>query len=604
VSAEIELDERGLALRWPRIGACEAIGVVCTTADATRHESTAWTRDGPDFSADCGPLQVQLRLTEEGEALLIALRAEAKVAAEVSGIGLTCRPLLDGVEPGWWIYNGYQSWDPSDVIPTSSTPQTSWWTAATAGPEGTGLALSSRTAKRLATRFDLTEGVLTMLQGPAKGAPPVAWRATPGDRLELEEVAVAGGANVWTSLRLVAGGSRRAVPVPLGWLSWYHYGPWVSQEDVLDNAGVLREGALGGLGYSVVQIDDGWQQAYGDWITNTKFGKGLATVAGRLTAWGQTPGVWTAPFLVSASADLATDAPEDWFIRDPESGERLIDPVHISFGPMYVLDARRPEVIAHLERVFESLFEAGIRYFKIDFLYAGAYGGVEALRAGVAAIRRAVKDSYILGCGAPLLPLAGMVEGCRIGQDTATPIYDFDSGKPLARIFGDEVLWIARNVAFRNHLDGWFQLDPDVALVGANLSLGQARQLVTAVALSGGPFFASDALAELEPARLALLTNPEVLGLVGGSPAVPDWEPHSDKLAGIWRRGDDLVAAFNWNGPPRRLTVETDGATRVRDLWQRAELSLGGTVAELELGEAGVRLLKLEGGGRLRAWLE
>ena len=96
------------------------------------------------------------------------------------------------------------------------------------------------------------------------------------------------------------------------------------------------------------------------------------------------------------------------------------------------------------EAVFREIHATGIRYFKIDFLYAGAYAGVAALRAGIAAIRRAVGDSYILACGAPLQPLAGIVEGCRIGQDTATPIHDFESGRPLARIFGDEVLWIAR----------------------------------------------------------------------------------------------------------------------------------------------------------------
>jgi alpha-galactosidase len=605
VSAQIELEERGPALRWPGVGGLATLRAVCTLAGGARHEGDAWTATAAGFSAACGPLAVHLQVAQEGDIVTLAITARADAEAAVTGVGIVAEPVLEDGAPGWWIHDGYQSWDPADVVQIGpNRPPTSWWTAAVAGRDGAGIAVATASAQRLAARLDFEAGRLQVLEGAAKGAAEVAWDARPGEELKLEDLRLAGGRNAWAALRLVSGGTPPRVPVPMGWLSWYHYGPWVSEEDVVENSKVLADGALHGLGYRVVQVDDGWQQAYGDWKVNTKFPNGLGEVAAILAAEGQVAGVWTAPFLVSASADLATEAPEAWFLQDPATGERLIDPVHISFGPMHVLDARNPEVIGHLEKVFGDIYGAGIRYFKIDFLYAGAYAGLEALRAGVQAIRRAVGDSYILGCGAPLQPLAGMVEGCRIGQDTATPIYDFESGRPLARIFGDEVLWIARNVACRNHLEGWFQLDPDVALVGANLTLDQARQLVTAVAMSGGPFFASDALLELEAARLALLTNAEVLSLVGGPPAVPDWEPDSDKLAAIWRRGDEVLAAFNWNGPPRKLLIEVEGEARVRDLWQQADLPISEGTLQLDLKEGGVRLLRFEGGGRLSAWLE
>ena len=394
--------------------------------------------------------------------MTLSITARANAEAALTGIGFISAPALEEGAPGWWIQNGYQSWDPADVVQLGpNKPPTSWWTAAVAGREGTGIAVSSASAERLAARLDLEGGRLRALEGAARGAPEVAWNAQPGEELKLEDLRLAGAEDAWAALKMVAGGTPPRVSVPMGWLSWYHYGPWISEEDVVENSKVLAEGALHGLGYRVVQVDDGWQQAYGDWKVNTKFPNGLGEVAAILGAEGQVAGVWTAPFLVSASADLATEAPETWFIQDPATGERLIDPVHISFGPMYVLDARNPAVIGYLEEVFNDLYGAGIRYFKIDFLYAGAYAGLEALRAGVQAVRRAVGDSYILACGAPLQPLAGIVEGCRIGQDTATPIYDFESGRPLARIFGDEVLWIARNVACRSHLEGWFQQKQD-----------------------------------------------------------------------------------------------------------------------------------------------
>lgn len=605
MSAKIDGAELGPALRWPGVGACANLRAMCTLAGGARHESDGWSASEGAFEAGCGPLEIQVRARQDGEVVTLSMTARARSEAAVTGVGIVFEPLVEEGAPGWWVHDGYQSWDPADVLQLGpNRPPTSWWTAAVAGRDGAGIAVAASTAERLAARLDFEEGRLLVLEGAAKGAPEVVWDAHPGQELKLEELRLTGARNVWAALREAAGGRPSKIPVPMGWLSWYHYGPWVSEEDVVENSKVLADGALHGLGYRVVQVDDGWQQAYGDWKVNTKFPNGLGEVAAILASEGQVAGIWTAPFLVSASADLATDAPEAWFLQDPATGERLIDPVHISFGPMHVLDARNPEVVAHLGSVFTDLYGAGIRYFKIDFLYAGAYAGVEALRAGVQAVRRAVGESYVLACGAPLQPLAGLVDGCRIGQDTATPIYDFESGRPLARIFGDEVLWIARNVACRSHLEGWFQLDPDVALVGANLTLDQARQLVSAVAMSGGPFFASDALLELDAARLALLTNPEVLALVGGPPAVPDWEPDSDRLAAIWRRGDEVLAAFNWNGPPRRLLVEVEGEARVRDLWSQAELPISQGSLEIDLPEGGVRLLRFEGGGRLSAWLE
>src|SRR5213082_2988596 len=141
-----------------------------------------------------------------------------------------------------------------------------------------------------------------------------------------------------------------------------------------------------------------------------------------------------------------------------------------------------------------------------------------ALRAGLQAIRRGIGDAYLLASGAPLLPMVGLCEACRIGRDTASPIFDFELGSPKPTLIGDEVVEVGRNQAARHFLDTWFQLDADVALVGGNLTVEQARSLVTVVALSGGPFFASDHLAALDPERLALLVNPDVLALVGATP--------------------------------------------------------------------------------------
>jgi alpha-galactosidase len=258
-----------------------------------------------------------------------------------------------------------------------------------------------------------------------------------------------------------------------------------------------------------------------------------------------------------------------------------------------MLDASRPAVQAYLRDLFAGFYDAGIRYFKIDFLYAGACAGLAALRAGVEAIREGARDAQLVASGAPLLPVVGLVDGCRVGQDTATPIHDFETGVSIPTIFGDEVVAVARNLASRAMLHRWFLLDADIALVGGNLALEQGRVLVTVAALSGGPFFASDDLRQLPPERLALLTNPEILGLVGGDPAVPDWEPAAGDLpATHWRRGD-VLAVFNWRAEATEMAVRAPGASGARDLWARRELDDFEDGAVLTVPACGVRLLRL-----------
>jgi alpha-galactosidase len=370
----------------------------------------------------------------------------------------------------------------------------------------------------------------------------------------------------------------------------------VSRADVLEHSRLLAEGAFAELGYRLIQLDDGWQQAYGEWTPNTKFPGGLGSLAEEVGRRGQCLGVWTAPFLVSASADLAEQAPADWFVTDPATGERLVEERHRVFGPMFALDASRPGVQEFLRDLYAGMYAAGVRYFKIDFLYAGGYAGSRALAAGLTAIKEGAQDAYLLASGAPLLAAVGLTHGCRIGPDTATPLMDFEDWTPSPTVFSDEAVDIGRNLAARGFLNGWFQLDADVALVGGNLTLDQARQLVTLAALAGGPFLASDDLGRLPIERLELLTNPEVLALAGSKTAVPDWEPNVRDLPPVhWRRGD-ILALFNWTAEDLEVPARAPGAAGARDLWARAPLPEFGDGTRVRVPANGVRLLRLDSG--------
>jgi hypothetical protein len=464
-----------------------------------------------------------------------------------------------------------------------------------AGAGGAGLAAAAASAGSCCTQFTTADGVLSVVWREAQTleAMPTLFAGPAGTRWRSESVHLAAGPDVRAGLASLLGGPGVPAPATIGWLSWYHLGPWVRREDVLAHADILAAEPFRGLGYRLVQVDDGWQETYGEWRPNTKFPGGLAPLSVELGRRGQVPGLWIAPFLVGVAADVAQDAPDDWFVRDPITDGRAIDERHRAFGPMYALDASNPAVRAHLRDLFAGFARAGIRYFKIDFLYAGAYAGLAALRAGVRAMREGAGDAQLVASGAPLLPLAGLVDGCRVGPDTATPMYDFDTGTSTPTIFGDELLAVARNFAARTLLHPWFRLDADIALVGGNLTLEQARVLVTIAALSGGPFCAGDDLRLLPPDRLALLTNPEIVALTGGVPALPDWEPSAGARPPThWRRGD-VLAVFNWDTDPAAVAVRAPGATGARDLWAGEELVDFGDGARIAIPAQGVRLLRL-----------
>jgi alpha-galactosidase len=189
----------------------------------------------------------------------------------------------------------------------------------------------------------------------------------------------------------------------------------VREADVLEN---LDAAGRFDLPLEVIQLDDGYEPVVGDWLDpSPRFGS-LADVLGAIAARGRTPGLWTAPFLVGSESRIAREHP-DWLVDGVDAGR--------NWGQrLYALDVTEPQAAAHLEHVFRSLAELGVRYHKLDFLYAGAIPGrrcadgdpIEAYREGLRVVRRGAGDDAILiGCGAPLLPSIGLVDAMRIGPD-------------------------------------------------------------------------------------------------------------------------------------------------------------------------------------------
>jgi alpha-galactosidase len=275
--------------------------------------------------------------------------------------------------------------------------------------------------------------------------------------------------------------------------------------------------------FDVFQIDDGFQRSIGDWLeTNEKFPSALERLAGDIAAAGRRPGLWLAPFLVAPGSDLAARH-QEWCVRD-ERGEPVVGMVNAHWGgAVNVLDTTLPEVLEHLERVASELVAAGFTYLKLDFTYApgmaGAYADAGAspadrVRAGFEAVRRgAGEDTFLLGCGAPLGPAIGLVDGMRIGPDVA-PWWDLPEGRRFPAGYEATMPSTAnalRAVEARQfmHRRLWLN-DPDCVMLrtaDTQLSSDQVRRWATAVGDSGGMVLVSDDLALLGPEAHDLLDD-------------------------------------------------------------------------------------------------
>jgi alpha-galactosidase len=373
--------------------------------------------------------------------------------------------------------------------------------------------------------------------------------------------------------------------VPSGWCSWYYYFGGVSEQAVLDNLKFLHA-HRDELPLDYIQVDDGYQADIGDWTTtNDKFRHGLAWLAECIHQKGFKAGLWLAPFLAASTSALYREHPE-WMVHDGDG--RPVVVIRNWGRDCYALDCTHPGAQAWLRRLGEIVAgQWGFDYLKLDFIYAGAVEGsrydrqatrAQAYRRGLEAIRQGASDAFILGCGAPIGPSVGLVNAQRIGPDvapywrvpselappdwpsTSLPACENAIRSVLTRLWTHGRLWLN---------------DPDCLLVRDSetaLSLDETRSLATAIALSGGMVFLSDAMPKLPPERrqIASLLLPPY-----GQPAVAlDVFQHSlprflqlaiERPFQRWW----LLGVFQWEDEPSEVMVPLPSEpVHVLDLWQ------------------------------------
>ncbi|HUP87116.1 MAG TPA: glycoside hydrolase family 36 protein [Acidimicrobiales bacterium] len=319
----------------------------------------------------------------------------------------------------------------------------------------------------------------------------------------------------FVSLWGLTAGARMSAPAPLGWCSWYQYFADVTPDDVRANLE-----AIAGRGFDVVQIDDGYQRAIGDWLsTADAWAEGLGPLVHEIQHAGLQPGIWTAPFLVGTDSEVFAANPE-WVSTHGPTGH----PSKAAYNPgnwggwALALDTTRPEVLDHLRVTYAALVDQGFDYHKIDFCYAAALPArrhdptktrAESLRAGLDAVREGIGDgAFLLGCGCPFGPAVGVVDAMRVSADVA-PVWAPDNHWPgLYEAAPAAVNAIAASVLRAPMHRRLFINDPDCLLLrptDTRLDAGQRSFLAAVITGTGAFTLVSDDMRRYSDAEWGLL---------------------------------------------------------------------------------------------------
>jgi len=498
---------------------------------------------------------------------------------------------LVGEEPAVLWRQGYQSWSWSGVVDTLApeydsnglpiaggdgdgtsitfeTPSTSWWVGLLGRPDGASVLMGAEIAEttRFYTAFSADRAFAVW--GNRGEAIPLA----AGETISLEPLWIEGSRDPYalhqTYAQRVAERTGAAAPpgTPItGWATWYQFYEAVTEDDVRANLGLAAELAQRDdlVPMDVFQIDDGWQVLWGDWTAGDDFPSGMATLAEDIAAAGFTPGLWMAPFYVHRSTQTYADHP-DWWVKD-KAGEDIVFS-NVGTGDYVIIDATHPDAGPWMAQQVADRVAEGWVYLKLDFLYAGAQEGqraqdvtgIEAYHIGMALLREAAGDSWVLACGAPLLPSVGYAQSFRTGSDIAF----FASPDPMQPY----LRWQARTTAARSWFNGvWWWNDPDQIILREPFTDAQARGAVVANAVSGGIWMLGDDLPALPEQRLAWALSAEAAATRGSltEPADPldyvsgfDWGPlaesvqEDDQVPVYWQIGDDHAALLNLSNDP------------------------------------------------------
>lgn len=473
-----------------------------------------------------GEVELTARVVGDG-ALTVALEDDGtRIRVLIEGTGTARAVLFEGTwsaegdaDAVLWR-QGYQSWSWSGVVALGEpaldadgvplaggdgdvgsiayeTSGSSWW-AGLAGRDGGGAVLLGATG---ATRTKFYTAFSPTRAWAVYGGRGEALAV--GGELELDPLFVGvGDEALWDAWAATVPGRPPTGRPPIGWSDWY---AWYGTATEADLRGQL---ALAAPPLEVFQVDDGWERDWGDWSWANTFPTGDA-LATDIAARGLVPGLWMAPLYVSRDTAVYAEHP-GWWVTDASGAEIA----HGEAGgrDLAILDVTDPDAAAWIAGVLATRRAEGWRYFKLDFLFAGAVEGTrdepltgaEAYQRAMRLFREALGDDTFVACGAPMLPSVGWADTWRSGPDIA---YEMATEPERAFLRAQ-----TRSTAARQFANGvWWWNDADAILV-RGWSEAAVDGAIASALVSGGAWFLGD---PLDAVDVDALLAPAILDRLG-----------------------------------------------------------------------------------------
>lgn len=399
----------------------------------------------------------------------------------------------------------------------------------------------------------------------------------------------------------------------IGWLGGWTWRDGFTQESyeqiVLDNVKAIQKRLAGFEVKNIwVSIGNLKEMLPGKWMEENKetFPHGWEWLIKKLDTAHQKLGFWIAPFWIPDSLSglfhehkdnlLKKDGNYVWYDSKWRYGLSGELPPEERTG-FFSLDGSHPRTLDFLRDVFEYYNKLGIRYYMIDFLFAGSGStpghflydeyydrtqvkGPEVYRKALKAIREAAgDDAYLLSSTGTTFQNIGCVDAVRVASD-------YGEGRPLIKGMNEYpatytinawnlIRSVASTMAATYFTDRklYFNDAWNVLTIDKPVPLDEARVNVSMFALSSGPVMLGDDIATISEERLALIKK-----------CLPQYY----KMA---KPADLFTSVYpDW---PKVFNLKVD---KIWDEWN--VIGLLNTEATTKTFELGVRELELEKGVR------
>jgi hypothetical protein len=393
---------------------------------------------------------------------------------------------------------------------------------------------------------------------------------------------------------------------PVGWNSWDYYRWTVTEDEVLKNAEFIASDPVLRRHVKRITIDDGWAYCYGEWEANPLFPHGMEWLAGKLHRMGFEAGLWFAPAIIEPHARIA-QWDTDMLARGKSGFPCLAFECMQRQG--FVLDPTVPKTQQWLYELFDRYAKRGYDYFKLDFL-ARLLDAPQFADAGVPRgqlVRKLIEPAYralkgrakIMGCGYDFTAGTALVDEVRISGDIAAR-WDAVKHNSLSissrywmhgRLWGNDpdfAVCRGRDTSDDPDLTRLLPclvfIKPDTEKVTwqrgnlSDLSLEEARTLLSLVLVSGGTVNLSDDLTRLNSCGLDLVRR--TVAAERGEAGIPldlFTADYVTKWTQRLRRGFRALL-INWEDRERELSLDLKAlklpGRKARNFWTDEPVSL------------------------------